>query len=84
MTRDFGPGMTIDEIIGLSAWHINTLELPPEPIFESADRASSVMMEAGLDDYILTELWGDGHSVWRNMQSEKPVVVSSTGQINRS
>lgn len=84
MTRDFGPGMTIDEIIGLSAWHIHSLKLPTEPIFKSVKRAASKLVDAGMDDYILMELWGDGHSVWFHMQTKKPVVVSSTGQINRS
>ena len=76
--------MTIDEIIGLSAWHIHSLKMPPEAIFETANQAASVMVEAGLDDYVLAELWGDGHSVWRHMQTKTPVVVSSTGQINRA
>lgn len=84
MTQDFGPGLTIDELIGLCAWHIHALKLPPEPIFQSAERAAAVMINAGLENYVLVELWGDGHSVWRQIETKIPVVVTKTGQINHT
>jgi len=84
MIKDFGSGMTIDELIGLCAWHIHALRLPPEPVFNSAGQAASVMIEAELESYILAELWGDGHSVWRHPKTNSPVVVTATGQIKRS
>ena len=84
MIQDFGSGMTIDELIGLSAWHIAAIKLPPELIFISASRAAGMLMQAGMENYTLAELWGDGHSVWNDPKTQVPVVITASGRISQS
>jgi len=84
MIRDYGAGLSVDELIGLPAWHIHQLPLPPDEIFNIAKRGARLLIEINHESYILTELWEDGHSVWHNLNEEKPLVVTPTGQIIRS
>ena len=84
MVRDFGPGLSVDELIGMPAWHIDNLELPPGEVFETAQRAAELLVQNNLESTILAELWEDGHTVWQDLQNSRPVVVTSTGQVIRS
>ena len=82
--RDFGAGLSVDELIGLTAYHIQHLSLPSGEIFAKAKKAARRMVDANLESYLLVELWEDGHSVWVDPTSGDPVVVSQTGQMNRT
>jgi len=84
MVRDFGSGMTIDELINMSAADICALKLPPEKSFRSVKKAAAVLAEAGLPDIVLKELWEDGHSIWCNLRTDQPVIITPTGQIRQS
>lgn len=83
MTRDYGAGLSVDELIGLTAWHIDHLSLPPGLIFKKVITATRVMRENELDSHILVELWEDGHSVWKDDQDNQSVFVTSNGQVIR-
>ena len=84
MARDFGPGISVDELIGMPAWSIAHLKMPPGEIFQMALMAAKIMKNESFDSYLLVELWEDGHSVWAHPKSYQPVVVSSSGQITRT
>jgi hypothetical protein len=84
MVHDFGPGMTIDELIDMRAVDIAALNLPSETLYAVVKQAASIMIDAELTMYVLSELWEDGHSVWRDFMTEETVVVTPTGQIRTS
>ena len=84
MVRDFGPGLTVDELIGMTAWHIDALDLPGGQSFTYAKKGARVVVEAGLDSFILAEIWEDGHTVWNSIKKENPAVVTPTGQLIRT
>lgn len=81
MVRDFGAGLTADELIGMQAWHIARLDLPRGDVFNCAQKAAQVLTRNGAEAYLLNELWADGHSVWLNPQNKKPAVVTPGGQV---
>jgi len=81
MLRDFGSGLTVDELIGMTAWDISHLNLPPGDAFQCASKAARVMVETNFRWYILMELWEDGHSVWHPIKTSGPVIVKPNGQI---
>jgi hypothetical protein len=81
MVRDFGPGMTADELIGMPAWHISRLTLPPGDAFALAQGAAHTLVREDGGSYLLEELWADGHSVWRDPETRVPAVVKPSGQI---
>ncbi len=81
MIQDFGPGLTADELIGMNAWQIARLPLPQGRAFEIARQGAEALTRAGAESHCLEELWADGHSVWRDVKTQKPVVVSPNGQI---
>jgi len=84
MVRDFGSGLTVDELVGMPAWHLDRLDLPPGEIFIKVSKAANVMVEAGLESSILMELWEDGHTVWHGIKSHEPTVVTPGGQLIRT
>ena len=84
MMRDFGPGLTVDELIGMTAWHIDALELPKGLSFQFAQKGARVMVEAEMESFILAEIWEDGHTVWNSLKKENPAVVTPTGQLIRT
>jgi len=84
MARDFGAGMSVDELIGMPAWTIAHLNMPPGEVFQMVFMAAKILMSENFDSCLLVELWGDGHSVWAHPKSGQPVVVSSSGQITRT
>jgi hypothetical protein len=81
MQRDFGPGMTIDDMIGLRSNDIRSIQLPNEAVYEYLDRAVQILTEQDLGDYVLMELWGDGHSVWQGPGEEDVLLIRPTGQV---
>lgn len=84
MYRDFGSGLTVDELIGMPAYHLNRLKLPPGEIFEKVKSAASKMIKAGLESFVLTEIWEDGHTVWTSLEDEKPALITPGGQVIRT
>ena len=83
MVQDFGAGLTVDELIGLTADKISNLNLPPGDIFQRVFEAGSYIKRKGFKSAILTEIWGDGHTVWRSKQGGVPLWVTPTGKIVR-
>jgi hypothetical protein len=68
----------------MRAVDIKGLSLPSEKIFRTVKKAASLMVEGGFAIYILKELWEDGHSTWQHPVTTKPVIVTPTGQIQKS
>ncbi len=81
MQRDFGPGLTIDDLIGLCAGDIRSIRLPNEAVYQHLEKAVQILIEQDLTDYVLMELWGDGHSAWQGPIKENVLLVRPTGQI---
>ncbi|MEA3327101.1 MAG: hypothetical protein U9R53_07300 [Chloroflexota bacterium] len=81
MARDFGAGLSVDELIGLSAWFIYHLALPDEEVFKTTMAAAMQLVKADLGSLILLELWEDGHTVWMSPDTKRPVVVTPAGQM---
>lgn len=78
---DFGAGISVDELVGLSAWHIDRLTLPSNNIFQHPAHAARILIAQGLESFVLVELWEDGHSVWHHPTTNQPVIVEPTGQL---
>jgi hypothetical protein len=83
MAHDFGAGITVDDLIGMTAYQITHLSLPPGDIFMHTLQAGRTLEENSLDSCILVELWEDGHTVWQSEQSKNPVWVTPNGQIRQ-
>ena len=81
MVRDFGPGLTADELIGMTAWQIARFDLPRGSAFEIAKRGAQALVGRGVENFILEELWADGHAVWRNLDTQQTAVVTPNGHI---
>ena len=81
MTRDFGSGITFDDLIGLTALTIDGLQLPNDELGCAIKKASRIMVEKEFGRYHLMELWGDGHSVWQVGEEGQVVVAAPTGQL---
>ena len=84
MFRDFGSGLTVDELVGMPAWHISHLKLPPGEIFHKVRSAADVMLKANLDSYVLSEIWEDGHIVWASLRDDEPAVITPDERLIRS
>lgn len=82
MTRDFGSGLTYDELVGFYAFEIQGIALPNDAMGRAISKAVTILIEAGFGQYVLAELWGDGHSVWQTVDGKKIVVVGPTGQLS--
>lgn len=83
MVRDYGAGLTVDELVGMTAWQIAHLSLPAGDVFQNVKTASGIMIENDLEATILVELWEDGHTVWKDIKKNQPAVVTPTGQVLR-
>jgi len=83
VVRDYGAGLTVDELVGMTAWQIVHLSLPAGEVFRKVIIASEIMMKNDLESNILVELWEDGHTVWNDFKNNQPVVVTPTGQVLR-
>lgn len=84
MDRDFGAGLSVDELIGMTAWLIIHSGMPKGKVFRTAIKAAQIMVDAGMAFHFLVELWEDGHSVWVDPETKQPVVIRPTGQLIRS
>ena len=84
MYRDFGPGLTVDELIGMPAFHIYNLNLPPGDIFQKIKEAARKMILEDLESFILAEIWEDGHTVWKSLKDETPAVITPGGLLIRT
>lgn len=81
MQRDFGPGLTIDDLIGLRADDIRPIPLPNEAVYRHLSQAVDLLAEQGLGNYTLMELWGDGHSAWQGPDMDEVLLIRPTGQF---
>jgi len=83
MYRDFGPGLTVDELIGMPAYYIYNMKLPPGEIFQKVKTAALEMIKANLESFILAEIWEDGHTVWNSLEDGKPALITPAGHLIR-
>lgn len=81
MQRDYGSGLSIDDLIGLSAGRIKMLSLPNEALYQALQRTAGLLVDRGNGYFMLAELWGDGHSVWYGLDEDDVLQVTPTGQI---
>lgn len=81
--QDFGAGITVDDLIGLRAVDILRIRIPEGALWLSLRQAAARVVDAGYEDYVLTEVWGDGHSVWYALQGDDLIQMKPDGQISR-
>ncbi len=81
MTIDFGAGLSVDELIGWPVYEIAVRKLPRGKEFNAVGVAAATLLEGGFGNYILMELWGDGHSVWRQPKTGQTLLFTPTGQV---
>ncbi|MDY6873198.1 MAG: hypothetical protein SVR81_04420 [Chloroflexota bacterium] len=81
MQRDFGPGLTIDDLIGLPAEQLMALSLPNETIFDSIARSAAMLTDRQKGNFLLMELWGDGYSVWQGRDENEVLQITPTGRV---
>lgn len=81
---DFGGGLSLDELVGMPAGEIYGVYLPNGEVFQVAAGAAARMLQAGLEFYILMEIWADGHTVWHGTLKDDPVVVTPAGHLIRT
>lgn len=81
MYRDFGSGLTVDELIGMPAFHIDSLNLPPGEIFQKIKIAARKMMTANMESFVLAEIWEDGHTVWHGLKDKTPALITPGGHL---
>jgi hypothetical protein len=84
MYRDFGPGLTVDELIGMTAFHITRLDMPREKIFQDSLKAAKILVDNNFESSILLEIWEDGHTGWREVPCGRGLRVTPSGRIERS
>ncbi len=84
MFRDFGSGLTVDELIGMLAFHLDRIQLPPGDVFDKVKSSARKMIEAGMESFVLSEIWEDGYTVWTSLQDEKPAIITPGGQVIRT
>ncbi|KUK94296.1 MAG: hypothetical protein XE06_0835 [Anaerolineaceae bacterium 46_22] len=84
MFRDYGPGLTVDELIGTPAFHLDHLQLPPGEVFDKVKSTARKMVESGMESFVLSEIWEDGYTVWTSLKDEKPALITPGGQLIRS
>jgi hypothetical protein len=65
----------------LPAERIQALSLPNEAVFGSLQRSAVLLSDRGKGHFALTELWGDGYSVWHGREEGDVLQVTPTGQI---
>ncbi len=81
MIRDFGAGLTIDELVGMQAADIASFELPNEKCFTQLQSAANNLVCHDFEAYRLMELWGNGETVWMGADQTEVIIVSASGQI---
>lgn len=81
---DFGAGLSLDELIGLTAAQIQSFDLPKGEVYLNIEQAAGHMTQAGLEVYLLMEIWADGHTVWHGVRRDDPVIVLPSGAVIRT
>lgn len=81
---DYGGGLSLDELVGMTAGEIYGVYLPHGEVFQAVVQAAARMLQAGLEFYILMEIWADGHTVWHGAIKDDPVVVTPAGDLIRT
>ena len=84
MVQDFGAGLTVDDLIGLTADQISQHSIPKGEIYQLVLQSAKYLLKKNYQSAILTEIWGDGHTVWRIHEGKEPLWVTPTGGIVRS
>jgi hypothetical protein len=79
--RDYGAGLSIDELVGMRAKDIASLTLPNEASFINLKKEARTLCDQAYEDYVLMELWGNGETVWMGGGPQDVVVVWPSGQI---
>ena len=78
---DFGAGLSLDELVGLTAGQLKTFHLPIGEVYQSIEKAAERMLRSGLDAYTLMEVWADGHTLWHGIRRDDPVIVTPAGDV---
>ncbi|QRN84197.1 hypothetical protein JR338_05510 [Chloroflexota bacterium] len=81
MVRDYGAGLTIDELIGMKAGDIVSLALPNERVFARVNAAAMILVNHDYAGYHLMELWGSGETIWMGVDQYDVIQVLPSGQI---
>jgi len=81
---DFGAGLSLDELIGLTAGQLRDFNLPQGEVYLLIEKAAEQMLKAGLDAYLLMEVWADGHTLWHGLRQDDPVIVTPKGNVFRT
>lgn len=81
---DFGAGLSLDELIGLTAAQIQRFNLPKGEVYQNVEQAAGHMTRAGLEAYLLMEIWADGHTLWHGIRRDDPVIVLPSGAVIRT
>ena len=80
---DFGSGLSLDEVVGMTAKQMSGVTLPKGEVYQTVQRAADLMLRAGLGCYVLEEVWADGHTVWHGIIQHDPVIVTPYGYLIR-
>jgi len=80
MFRDYGAGLSIDELIGMQAQDIASLSLPNEEAFERLKSAARTLCDHDQERAILMEVWGEGGTVWMGGEGGS-LLVRPSGQL---
>lgn len=78
---DFGAGLSLDELVGMTAGQIFQAVLPTGEVFQTTREAAVQMVRAGLGTYLLAEIWAEGHTVWHGSYGSDPVIVTPGGKL---
>lgn len=81
---DFGAGLSLDELVGLTAGQLQAFNLPKGEVYQTVETAADQMIEAGLETYLLMEVWADGHTLWHGIRRDDPAIVTPQGDVIRT
>ncbi len=81
MVRDYGAGLTIDELIGMKAGDIASLTLPKEKAFSQVKAAAMILVNHDYEEHRLMELWGSGETIWMGVDQYDVIQALPSGQI---
>ena len=84
LNPDFGGGLSLDELVGMTAGEIYSTHLPHGEVFQVVIHAAGRMLQSELEVYKLMEIWADGHTVWHGCVKDDPVVVTPAGELIRT
>ena len=81
---DFGAGLSLDEVVGMMAWEICQVTMPAGDVYRRASQAAEIMVAAGLQAYMLIEVWADGHTLWHGLRRDDPAIITPAGRLIRT